>query len=59
MPKEAKKLLENVSLGVAAQVAATRLKNAGVVVEHSLHRDKKADAGAKVPKRLIKSLAGV
>ena len=56
MPPEARKLLENVSLGVAAEVAALRAKRAGVIVEPSTNQKDKSVPHTRVPKILLESL---
>ena len=57
MPTEAKKLLENVSLGLAAEVTALRMKQAGVIVEPATNQVAKPVASTRVPDKLIKLLA--
>jgi hypothetical protein len=59
MPKDAEKLLENVSLGLAAAVADKRLEKAGVVVDLKGRETGKAKPTTKLPPDLIKRLAGV
>ena len=58
VPKEAKKLLENQSIGIDAQVSAYRLKQADVAVGQMGLKSTPLKQGSKISPALVKRLAG-
>ena len=59
VPKEAEKLLANQSVDIAAQVAAMRLKRAGMNVKEMGLKEKSPPQATKISPSLRKRLAGV
>ncbi len=58
VPKETKKLLENQSIEIDAQVSAYRLKQAGVTVRQMGLKNTPLKQSSKISRALVKRLAG-
>jgi hypothetical protein len=58
VPKEAKKLIENQSIAIDAQVSAYRLRQAGVTVKQMGLKKQPLKQGSKISPALVKRLAG-
>jgi hypothetical protein len=60
MPKDAKKLLENQSLGVSARVTSERMQRAGVSVSADVlgSKPQASKSAAALSRQVIKRLAG-
>ncbi|HEU5137871.1 MAG TPA: hypothetical protein VFU13_22200 [Steroidobacteraceae bacterium] len=59
MPKKAKKLLTNKSVGVASQVSTLRLKRAGVTVKKMGLKRKTVAQSSRISDAMSRRLAGV